>query len=330
MLTLLPVYANNLGFICGGPYFQIILRLISMGSLDPMETSKWTLRDYMNYWHTFDTFKNRALFRIKCRKMNNEISKKYLDRTVYHIRKQSWSYFYKVLQGLLMDLFFIITIPIYFYYYLPNWNPPLWTLLDFTTLESLNFVLFAIGLLSMIRINHTIYGHSFAIIFDIPFQHAMQSQYYATSIADFWANRWNLAVQPFLRRIGYEPILKWMNDKNSTSKVSYTTTVIATLCTFTFSGLIHEWLLLMLNVQSTGEQMIFFILHGILLILEKFMIQMILKYTGYHLIKDSPKWLCWIYTYTIISWTAPLFFGTYIRAKVFDDFIILALRFNPF
>ncbi|KAI8898201.1 hypothetical protein BC833DRAFT_590668 [Globomyces pollinis-pini] len=322
----LPFYIKGLGFVGGGPYFLILVRLSAMCMVPHTESTCKKLRDYMYFWYTFDTIKNRALFRIQCRKRNDQMAGKYLARTVYHIKSQSKSYYFQLLQTFAWDLFWICFSTTYFNYYAHDWEPKSWTMFDITDRQSLNYILFGLGLLSFIRMSHTIYGHCYAALFDLPFQHSMQNPYMATSIGDFWANRWNLAVQPFLKMAVYNPILKLFGydlKQNPNRKPPYILTLMAVVGTFAFSGITHEWLLLLIGIQSTGEQLAFFLLHAALVFLETFVVSAVYKATGFHLLRRLPSVILWIYTYSVILWTAPLVFGTYVRGHDYSDIVNL-------
>jgi Membrane bound O-acyl transferase family len=61
----------------------------------------------------------------------------------------------------------------------------------------------------------------------------MRHPYYAISVSDFWAKRWNVAVQEALRQGVFDPCVKFLPR-------SMFTLLFATFMTFLVSGLLHE------------------------------------------------------------------------------------------
>lgn len=87
----------------------------------------------------------------------------------------------------------------------------------------------------------------------------------STSPSDFWGQRWDRPVQSALRRGCYQPLRK------------YFTSHVAAFGTFIVSGFIHEYVLYTMTFRSQhsyqpqyGNQFIFFIWNGIVLLLERY------------------------------------------------------------
>ena len=78
----------------------------------------------------------------------------------------------------------------------------------------------------------------------------------STSPSDFWGRRWNRIVSPALKRAVFKPL-----RQNGYSRS------LAAVATFVVSGLVHEYLLVLLSF-ATGQQWLFFLWNGLVLALE--------------------------------------------------------------
>ncbi|XP_038972546.1 probable long-chain-alcohol O-fatty-acyltransferase 5, partial [Phoenix dactylifera] len=80
----------------------------------------------------------------------------------------------------------------------------------------------------------------------------------ASSLQDFWGRRWNLMVSSILRPSVYDPVqARWGLDAGI-------------LATFFVSGLMHELMFYYLTLAlPTGEVTAFFVLHGLLTVVER-------------------------------------------------------------
>ncbi len=85
------------------------------------------------------------------------------------------------------------------------------------------------------------------------------------SPSDFWGQRWDRPVQSALRRGCYQPLRKYFSSH------------VAAFGTFVVSGFIHEYVLYTMTFRSQhlyqpqyGNQFIFFLWNGIVLLLERF------------------------------------------------------------
>lgn len=94
---------------------------------------------------------------------------------------------------------------------------------------------------------------------------ASNEPYLSTSLQDFWGRRWNLTVTTALRHTVYKPVRKALEKVMGKDWAP----VPAVMAAFIVSGLMHE--LLFYNViheQPTWEMTLFFVLHGICVVVE--------------------------------------------------------------
>ncbi|CAH8332849.1 unnamed protein product [Eruca vesicaria subsp. sativa] len=84
--------------------------------------------------------------------------------------------------------------------------------------------------------------------------------YLATSLQDFWSNRWNLMVPALLKPAIYIPVRRLCNGRMSSDHARF----LAVLMTFIVSGVAHEVFFFSLTFEiPTGEVTSFFVLHGV-------------------------------------------------------------------
>ncbi|KAF5192293.1 Acyl-coa--sterol o-acyltransferase [Thalictrum thalictroides] len=141
----------------------------------------------------------------------------------------------------------------------------------------------------------------------LEFEPQFNEPYLATSLQDFWGRRWNLMVSNILKPTVYD-LVKQVSMKMLGNKLA---TSLAVFSTFVASGLIHEMIYYyLLRETPTWEVTCFFILHGILVVLEI-------------LVKKAMKdrWrlhpvVSWAYTVFILMATGNwLFFPQLLRAN---------------
>jgi hypothetical protein len=127
----------------------------------------------------------------------------------------------------------------------------------------------------------------------------------ATSLRDFWSYRWNNLIKSSLHLISFVVLPKLIDPIIPMNKVA------KSLFAFTLSGFIHEYAIWFVSGNWSGKNMIFFLLHGLLVLLE----------ITIHLpVKPNTlkgKLMGWIWTTGITLMTSPLFFDPLIEAGVF-------------
>lgn len=145
----------------------------------------------------------------------------------------------------------------------------------------------------------------YSIIFNLRMRSVFPAFPFAsTSLREFWSYRWNKLVQSSLHIISFvaiptliEPII----PMNKTTKG---------LFAFTLSGFVHEYVFWFIRGTWSGKYMIFFILHGLLVLLE-IMIKLPVKP---HTLQG--KIMGWMWTVGVTLITLPLFFDPLTEADI--------------
>ncbi|KAI8892807.1 hypothetical protein BC833DRAFT_610613 [Globomyces pollinis-pini] len=329
--VVIPLYVSNLGFMKGGPFFPTLTRISSIGTLSE-ETKDWTIKDYITYYYTFDSTKNRKHLRKKYKRLlkedpNNAQALNYFARSSV-IHNKSISYHAKLLAHILFNTILVCSVGYYLHYYEADWKPRSWTLLDLTDLNLVkNNVIFGIGLFAMINISHSFWGYLVALVFKCPYYFAMNYPFFATSLQDFWGNRCKLNSQTFLKRLAYDIVLKFFGyTKESKKKPPKSIKLLGFIGTFFLSGILHEYLLLVMGFETHLEQLGFFMLHSMLVILEGLVVDFIYNITGYHLIRDSPWIVKVVYTNLVLLYTSPLMFNAYLTGGMYTELVLDQLQ----
>ena len=129
--------------------------------------------------------------------------------------------------------------------------------------------------------------------------------FFATSLRDFWSYRWNSYVKVLLHRVSFLVIPKL----NRTSRIMAKST--SGFMAFALSALFHEYLFVLSYGQWSGKNLLFFVLHGVLMRLE----------IGHQpsLKNETPmeKFFGWTRTMGILLITSPLFFDPWLKVNYF-------------
>ncbi|UJR26030.1 hypothetical protein I4U23_007376 [Adineta vaga] len=146
----------------------------------------------------------------------------------------------------------------------------------------------------------TISGIGFGIyglVFDISMKSVFPAfPFTSTSLREFWSRRWNRLIQTSLHLLSFIAIPSLLNPL-----ISFNNTIKGFLA-FTISGLIHEYVLWFVTGKWSGQYMIFFWIHGVLVFLEVTLKFPIKPNTS------SGKFFGWLWTIGITWITSPLFF----------------------
>jgi hypothetical protein len=150
-----------------------------------------------------------------------------------------------------------------------------------------------------------------SILFKGPLIPLMDNIHLSTSVSDFWASRWNLIVQRVLFRTVYCPFYS-LCSRIGCRKMKCR--LGATMACFLASAILHEWTIhVMCREKSMGEQFVFFVLQGVLVVLEAVAGIVSKHVLGVNLKTSVPTPLKIVYTNVIMTATAPLFLAPYLR-----------------
>ncbi|KAI7877021.1 hypothetical protein K492DRAFT_239440 [Lichtheimia hyalospora FSU 10163] len=161
-------------------------------------------------------------------------------------------------------------------------------------------------------------------ILGIPFMDMFDSPLMAHSLRDFWSRRWNLLVktllheQFFATRISspqqshYHCHAMKSEKKTSSQRQWCNSRVLRGLFIFFVSGLFHEVMLAAVARKVTFEQILFFTLQGILVLVEIKLLDSILR--------PDKGWMhrtiCILFNFVLLTVTGRLFLAPYIRTDM--------------
>ncbi|KAJ1967085.1 hypothetical protein IWQ62_002070 [Dispira parvispora] len=95
-------------------------------------------------------------------------------------------------------------------------------------------------------------NHPVPVLFDHPFS--------ARTFYEFWSRRWNILFKDRFHFVVFQPVRRWISRYTSCRPMVAQSG--ATLAAFLFSALLHEYILLCKAGYVTGEEFLFFTLHG--------------------------------------------------------------------
>lgn len=94
-------------------------------------------------------------------------------------------------------------------------------------------------------------------LFGVPTYTLFPAPLMSTSLAEFWGRRWNLPFTEMIQRALYRPLASPMGRN------------LAAATGFLFSGVLHECAISVPVMQGFGLPMVYFIIHGALVVLER-------------------------------------------------------------
>ncbi|WCJ17979.1 MBOAT (membrane bound O-acyl transferase) family protein [Euphorbia peplus] len=131
--------------------------------------------------------------------------------------------------------------------------------------------------------------------------------YKSTSLQDFWGKRWNIMVSSILRPTVYDPLLRTFSPLLGRRWAP----LPAIFGTFVMSAIMHELIFYYLGrVKPTGEITLFFLLHGVCLLVEVGLKKLVHRRWG------LPVWITAPLTIGFVLVTSFwLFFPAFVRCK---------------
>lgn len=286
-------------------FLGIPLRMMDAASLGPKIIQKLTFDQYIRYMVAFER-----------PSQGGKEPQSGAEKLSVPYEQQNHEYFKKLVPGFVLKFAVYYVIIKYMRLHRSEWNPKPMEMIDHQN-PWFFLDIFMLGLaLSLIMDFSIMFAfHLLSFICKTPYVPVMNQPYLATSIRDFWANRWNLIVQRGLRRSVFDPVLLLFGHSKD-SKIPKLHLAVAGLVTFMVSSLVHEWtLLILLDHPTTYEQMSFFILHGFITTGEV-AFQHLLRALGLDL-KKIPTILKIMYAQTVLVLTGGLFLNPFIRDKTY-------------
>lgn len=155
----------------------------------------------------------------------------------------------------------------------------------------------------------------------------MDHPYLSTSLHDFWSHRWHQLLRRTWISVVFQPVRRFVQTRLTPqlTKLGILQTQIdalalacAVLSVFVVSGLMHEYIALVILDKTRyifGEQLLFFSLHGLAVVIEKFVLTSLVPSS-----LPGKKILGWAYTLAFGMATYPLFSNTYTKLEIWNTF----------
>jgi hypothetical protein len=148
----------------------------------------------------------------------------------------------------------------------------------------------------------------YSLLSNVPMNPVFPSFPFAsTSIRDFWSYRWNNFIKSSLHLMSFVIIPKLIDPIIPMNKS------VKGLIAFALSGFIHEYAIYFMSSKWSGRNMLFFLLHGFLMLFE---VKINFPVKPETLLG---KFFGWLWTIGIFLLTSPLFFDPLIEAGFFAN-----------
>jgi hypothetical protein len=294
-----------------------MLRITDIGLL--AEYRQWTVKEYWEYYFTFYTDAMRRQLLKAGKPIGSPLLVMPQDRTPKYYGRVAYRLFVEYVIYTLLRwyaLHYPPSAPVEFDGKLVN----LWNLSAI-----MDQLIAGLTLYVLISMSNTIWFLQMAVILNAPYEPSMASPFLSESIHDFWSKRWNSSIKINLHRLGFKPsmsLLKRLTLKKTEKEHGKWTpplwhAAFAAFAAFILSGFIHEWLVLALSTKGgpVGENMLFFMLHGILSTTQV-MFSKFFHAIGAPL--NFPKWISIPFTFCMVLISAPLFLNPWIREDIFS------------
>jgi hypothetical protein len=294
-------------------YFSTILRIVDIALMNRSALKSFTYMEYLEYFFAFK-------LPVAIQKNGDEIGTHNMDKHCVPYEKLTIGYFFRV--GIQFTAKYAVYVAIIRHLRTrASWGlTPTRRLQDYSDFSlALDIHLLGLALSLMMEVLTTIGGHFAALTFKTQYVPIMNAPYFATSVRNFWSDRWNLIVQRGLKRVVFDPTLVLLGHEIKKAKrFPASHLAFASLMTFVVSGIMHEWTIWINCVQpSRYEQLLYFTMHGFITILEVTIRKLTLRSTGVDLAKVIPYPIQLLYTHLVLMTTSPLFMNPYIREGFF-------------
>ncbi|KAI9342360.1 hypothetical protein BDR26DRAFT_859668 [Obelidium mucronatum] len=292
---------------------------------------KWSFVDYGEFLATSSNKPVRAMEERKGKQASKDYGvarkeRKWIPRIV-HAKDRNLKWFVSMGMSLVVHWLCYTFALAYCQKY--NYRTETWILPIFDFRQVMDHVVFAVLFYCDIQMSYVFGTLGLVLFLGAPYTPIFDKPYFATSLRDFWSHRWSYPIKLTFHRIVFTPLLNIMDQYNSSSKTkdqrfskrhSELQLAIATLASFLFSSLFHEYIMVLLMPREPlGLNTLFFMLHGVLCVFQVSM----QRITGYGINWGAgPGWsvLGWIATMITLLITCPLFVGQYARSGVMMQF----------
>ncbi|KAI9342266.1 hypothetical protein BDR26DRAFT_282137 [Obelidium mucronatum] len=312
----------------------LVLKVLEIGTFNRHFNSKWALRDYVEYMWSSSNIPIRLL----------ELKQSDLQRTsrchVIGAGHQTLAFYMKLVVRLFLS-WIAYSIAISYFQKYPYTPASGWFLNLSNPKEIVDHAMFGV-------LTYCFTGIIFNgllpvfVILNAPFVPIFNEPFLATSLRDFWSNRWNSLIKTSIHRVAFIPTLKLLKSLSSNRDQEKPTHsekqhkqpdihyMIAVMASFTFSALYHEYLIFNFFTEpSLGENFCFFMLQGIFCVIQVYF----QKLTGFGKTwgRGGVFWnfVGWSCTMGLLLITSPMFVGPYARFGVFFEPFVIPV-YGPF
>ena len=167
-------------------------------------------------------------------------------------------------------------------------------------------------------------------------EQAFRQPWLAASLGEFWTKRWNLPASDVLRDSVYYPVVDMLatygafgapqglqrivsaDDRRAAMvAIPAAARIVASFLTFFISGVMHELVIFCLTGSITGEMILFFSLHGVMVIAETVLAMVIRYKVGRPIWREVPVVLRRMATIALVLCTGHwLFFEPMVRSAI--------------
>ncbi|KAJ3238352.1 hypothetical protein HDU81_007991 [Chytriomyces hyalinus] len=307
----------------------VVLRVLEISTFNRSINSKWTLFEYLEFLATSDNQPLRTIQKQKLEKERKEREEKKLPPLPEKFKpciakpedRTPWFYVQLLTRLALTSVVYLFSrayIEKYGFVHRFGFISP------FEGKVAWDHVVFSAFIYCNLELGYMTSSLIGAIIMQTPLVFMFHHPYLATSLRDFWSNRWNYAIKETLHRLSFLPTLQILarinpsvsrNDSTIDKKQAPAAHfAIASMASFFMSAMMHEYMvLLLMPSQSIGENTCFFMLQGMLCFIQIHLQRM----TGF-----GKTWgtgvvgtlIGWSTTMILLFIMNPLFIGPYARS----------------
>ncbi|KAI8913657.1 hypothetical protein EDD86DRAFT_245270 [Gorgonomyces haynaldii] len=275
-----------------GNALPMLLRMIDISLLG--KKTRLDTKEYLSVWISGTTIKDN------------------LTRSDW-IRDINFRTLVSLLPLILFHLSVLAFLPHYLYTFHPLELKPFDFIHPFDFYRLSIYALHGLVLYSGILMGLIPLGLFIAYVLGIQYQWPFADLLSSTSLQQFWS-RWNRSINAHLKRLTYDNTVPIFGK------------LLSTLFVFLFSGVLHDYTVYLFQGHTDWEQVAFFVLHAVLMIVEVIVFKLFKLVVGASLHRVVPKPILTVGVLWLILITSPLFLNSYLRNHVFDDIFSIATQ----